>query len=283
MSKKKPKIRHNKKRNTAFLYEALVREITKSILTNDKERRHVALSLCKEHFAKDTILYKEFELYNTLLETKEVEVDIAEKILNEVKKEREKIDDVSLFNEQTSLINKINKQLGGSTFSNFIPNYKNLASVGQIFQKNSTIKNKVLVEKEILELMVSSEEKLEEKKLKTIDELTYKVFVTNFNEKYNNSLLEEQRKLISNYIMSNTGSDIELKIFLNEEVGRLRKEVEKLLEDKDIKDDTFMVESVKGTLNILNSTAEREICKDTIKKVLKIQQLVHESKKMDNE
>ena len=33
------KIRHNKKRNTAFVYEALVREATAAILKEDAERK----------------------------------------------------------------------------------------------------------------------------------------------------------------------------------------------------------------------------------------------------
>ena len=31
------KLKHNKKRNTAFLYEALVKELTKSIVHGNKE------------------------------------------------------------------------------------------------------------------------------------------------------------------------------------------------------------------------------------------------------
>ena len=34
------KIKHNKKRNTAFLYEALVRELTKATMTKDGEKKN---------------------------------------------------------------------------------------------------------------------------------------------------------------------------------------------------------------------------------------------------
>ncbi len=33
------KTKHNKKRNTAFLYEALVREMTKAVVSQDKKRK----------------------------------------------------------------------------------------------------------------------------------------------------------------------------------------------------------------------------------------------------
>ena len=32
------RLKHNKKRNTAFVYEALVRELTKSAIKNDKNK-----------------------------------------------------------------------------------------------------------------------------------------------------------------------------------------------------------------------------------------------------
>ena len=62
--------KYNKKRNTAFLYEALVRELTKAALVDDKEKAAKITKIVKEHFKKDTLLYKELYLYRTLLEKK---------------------------------------------------------------------------------------------------------------------------------------------------------------------------------------------------------------------
>ena len=36
------KIKHNKKRNTIFLYEALVRELTKATVERDQNRNYLA-------------------------------------------------------------------------------------------------------------------------------------------------------------------------------------------------------------------------------------------------
>ena len=38
------KLRHNKKRNTVFLYESLVKELTKSVVQNNAERKKIVLS-----------------------------------------------------------------------------------------------------------------------------------------------------------------------------------------------------------------------------------------------
>ena len=62
------KLRHNKKRNTMFLYESLVKKLTKSVVQDDKERKDCVLSIIKEYFKKDSILGKELTLYKDVLE-----------------------------------------------------------------------------------------------------------------------------------------------------------------------------------------------------------------------
>ena len=43
-------MKYNKKRNTAFLYESLILEMTKSIINNDHDRKNIALDILKENF-----------------------------------------------------------------------------------------------------------------------------------------------------------------------------------------------------------------------------------------
>ena len=64
----KPK--HNKKRNTAFLFEALVREMTKAVVRGDDERKKKVLKIVKKHFAKGKPLYEELQIYKSIYETK---------------------------------------------------------------------------------------------------------------------------------------------------------------------------------------------------------------------
>ena len=45
-------MKHNKKRNTAFLYECLIRELTKAILKEDKQRQTKVKGLLREFFTK---------------------------------------------------------------------------------------------------------------------------------------------------------------------------------------------------------------------------------------
>ena len=50
------KLKHNKKRNTAFLYETLIRGLTKAIVEKNKELKDELVSILKEHFEKNSLL-----------------------------------------------------------------------------------------------------------------------------------------------------------------------------------------------------------------------------------
>jgi hypothetical protein len=153
---KKMRLKHNKKRNTAFVYEALIRELTKSIIKHNKNRQNKIVSIIKEHFSKESILSEELELYKTIYETREIERRIAEKLVLEVKSTYSQLDKGKLFKKQSSLINSINKTLSNKLFTTFVPNYKSLATVYSLFNDNSSVKERVLLEEKAVEQMSSS-------------------------------------------------------------------------------------------------------------------------------
>ncbi len=57
------RLKHNKKRNTAFVYEALVRELTESVVKNNKNKQNKIVSIIKDHFGNKSILKEELDLY----------------------------------------------------------------------------------------------------------------------------------------------------------------------------------------------------------------------------
>ena len=127
------RLKHNKKRNTAFVYEALIRELTKSVVKNNKNKQNKIVSIMKEHFATGTELSKELDVYKSVYETKDVEKRLAEKIVVEAKEKYSILNKKTIFKEQSALISKINKTLSGKLFTSFVPNYKSIASVYSIF------------------------------------------------------------------------------------------------------------------------------------------------------
>jgi len=271
-------MKHNKKRNTAFLYEALLREGTRAAVEQNLEKIKIVRDILCEHFNSSTELNKELKLYEAL-ESNSVEEQYAEKFVKEVEARYEKLDKKTIFNEQTALINKINKKLGFNTYNSFVPNYKDLATISQIFNNSTPIKEKILLEQAVVEkIKIIKEDKLKET-MQPIDNLLYKTFSKKFNEKYS-SLLNEQKKLLTKYIESFQNDGLDLKIYLNEELERLKEQVEKSLEKEEIISNPTLVDKTKKALDYLNSFKQiKELSQDNLQKVLKIQQFVSEVNK----
>ena len=274
LRRRKLKQKHNKKRNTAILYESLVRELTKAVLNKNNEIKQKAVSMLKDHFSSNTLLGKELKLYKVLCETYDLSPRAAEKLVFEMRSRHEELNYKGLFKEQSNVIKKINQSFGKSFFSSFIPNYKTVASIYQIFNQETPSKDRILLEETMIEKLCSSEE--EQQQMKPIDHLTYKTFVKKFNEEYAKPLLKEQKELLSKYISSFADNGIEFKIFLNEEVSRLKEKVSEALTLEEIKSDSNMVEKTKKVLNMMNDFRNEHINKEMIKKVLNIQDLVRE-------
>ena len=96
--------KHNKKRNTAFLYEILVRELTKSIIKKNEKRKALVLSILKEHFKKGAVLQKELQLYKDTVTSEGMDLYTAEKYIFETKSAYQKLGKEEIFEEQSAVI-----------------------------------------------------------------------------------------------------------------------------------------------------------------------------------
>ena len=274
-----PRNKHNKKRNTAFLYEALLKEVTKAIISGDRKAKKTAISILKESFAPKTVLSKELELYKTLLETKEMDNLAAEKIVFQVRQARNNINESDIQEAQNRLISRVNKELSSGVYSNFVPNYKNIATVSQLFstdEGNANIKSGVLLEQKVVASMMEGLSTPDTPKMKPIDNLVFKSFVSKYNKEYSSGILNEQKELLNRYILSFSDNGVDVSIYLNEELGRLHGVLTDALASDDIKTDTTMVESTKRVISMIDGFRETPINKDLIEDVLKIQNLVSE-------
>jgi len=275
------RLKHNKKRNTAFVYEALVRELTESVVKNNKNKQNKIVSIIKDHFTKGSALNEELNLYKTIYETKDVEKNIAEKIVVEVKQKYNSLDKRSLFVEQSALINKINKTLSNKIFSNFVPNYKSIASVYSIFQDALPIKDRVLLEENIVDQM-SSSVVVKEETQQPIDSLVYSTFVDKFNQEFSESLNEGQKTLLSHYISSFADNGLELKVYLNEEITRLKDKLNEAKTVEEERENSAMSDKLSKVYTILEETKDRPIDTETLEVVLKTQDLLEEIENNDS-
>lgn len=272
------KIKHNKKRNTIFLYEALVRELTKATVEKNQERRETILDIVKEHFNTDTIMGREVRIYKNILETKDTKQNIAEKILSESKIEYSVLDKKQLFVEQSQMISRINKELSKDVFTTFVPNYKNLATLHQVFNNlDLSAKERVLLEEDALQIMTEATQQVEKKELRHIDNLVFTSFVERFNKEYS-GLLEEQKALLSRFIGSGVGGDLEFQIYLNDEIGRLKDQVSEAKKTKEFKEDKDMLQKADQVLGLLEGFSQKPLEDGDLKKILKIQELAREIK-----
>jgi hypothetical protein len=274
------KIRHNKKRNTAFVYEALVREATVAVLKEDVERRDKTISIIKRHFHSKSLLRQDLECYRSLYENQSLDENTSQKVLTESRRQKMMIDPTGLFKQQTELIHDINKELTPEVFNNFVPNYKALATIDQMFSQKTSPKNRVILEGEIVKGMTTTAQNVE---TPAIDNVTFRTFVGKFNDKYESGLLQEQKDLLTRYITSFSDNGLELKMYLNTEIGRLKTKLAEAVNVDAIKNDEDMLNKTNQIVEKLKSFAKSDINENVLMTVLKTQSLVEEIYNGDND
>ena len=187
-------IKHSKLKNTGVLFELLVRQITSDTLNGMNVSP--ALKIVKEYFGKSTVLKKELNLYNSLINEKFANILKAEKFLDVVLKERQKISNLILKRKKYNLIKEINNNYDlESFFKTKISNYKLNASIYKLFetQKNDKINNpKIIMECKdtvIDHISTTSPKTIQERVLKEYSKqdkgirlLSYKLLVTTYEK-----------------------------------------------------------------------------------------------------
>ena len=265
-------IKHSKFRNTGFLFELLVRQVTSDILSN---RKSIAEGLLKKYFNSKTELANELKLYQFIVNEKYNNENRAERFIDAVIDNRKKLDEKKILKEKYNLIKEIKENYQIDDFlKSQVPNYKVLASVYKIFEFNLNTessydpKDFVNTKFAIVEHLTSKPvanakavDKINEalkKEDKEIRLLTYKMLVENFNKKYK-SLNEKQKGILKEYINSFTNSD-NLKAFITNEVVTLTKELTKT--GKEIKDKVTKIKLAE-TINQLNKIKTASKITDT--------------------
>tara|TARA_R110001583_G_scaffold68685_1_gene195263 strand:+ start:5159 stop:5974 length:816 start_codon:yes stop_codon:yes gene_type:complete len=264
------KFKHNKKRNTALLYEYLVKELTRSVLKEDVDSKEKIVFILREFFQKNSILRKELEIYKSISDPSSITKNIAEKVLNESKKQFERLDKQKIFQEQTKLLKEISSSIKADIFSNFVPHYKNLATIYQLFNSDADPKRKVLLEEKVIETMTQTSES-NSLEIPVQNNLVFRKFIEGFNKQYGNSLLNEQKELLNKYIVSSFSENaLELKVYLNEELGRIKNVISSIKEE-----DSFKIKADK-IFEAIEQFKKNKVDINSIKKVLHLQQLAGE-------
>jgi hypothetical protein len=226
------KVKHSKFKNTAILFELLVKQITQEVLSNST--KNVSEKIIKEFFSSNKELAKELKLYNQIVKEKYSSIDDAKLFLEEVSKERIKLDENKLNKEKYNLIKTIKESYDLNKFlSSNLQNYKLLASVYKVFEAK-TMGRKVeirdFIESNNTILEHITHKKISAKQADTLYEsfkqqsedlrlLTYKLLIENFNKKYSN-LDDSQKGLLREFINNVTNTSTFPK-FIEEETKKV--------------------------------------------------------------
>ena len=241
---------HNKKRNTALLYEFLVRTISSALVEGDKRKSSTALRIIRKHYKPGTHLYKEFRLFNALVKTTISSDSIVTSILSEARVAANGTDVDALAREKSLLIRNINHMLKDDNFYDQpIAEYRLYATIQTLLNEwrkpagTADITSLANYENQLREWLLV-EKKKEDHVL--IDEtpgttrLVMKMMMKKMNEKYSVTLNNEQREIIKAYAFSSTDeSQSSIKKRLKETRINLLESIDRYVEQK--KDDTLLV------------------------------------------
>ncbi len=262
------KIKHNKIKNTEFLFECLSRQVTSDILNDIKDSP--ALKIIKEHFKKGSVLNSELELYKALSSKTITETNKIDYLVDSVGKLRKKISNRSLRNAKYNVVKAIKEHYDvNQIFKTRIKDYKTVASIYKFFESLDT-EIQPLEETNIRFNMIENLTTLPSKGKKKnkfesfskqdsdIRLLAYKMLVDKFNSKYS-TLSESQRNLLKQYInnISNTNS---FKEYIVSEVTKIQKELKNVLPKID---DNVVKIKLKEAMKISDNYKKGQVVKDS--------------------
>lgn len=208
--------RHNKKRNTGLLYEFLVRSISDAIVEGNDNKRNLVVNILKKHFVPGTELYKEFRLFHSLVATTVNSPSVADAILGAAKQASQTCNEEKLNHEKSLLIKSINHTINdGDFYKRRIPEYKTYATIQTLLNewRNNSFNDIVKTaeyEGSLREWLLKDKNviTLDEEAIKNSDPLVEKLMIKKINERYKNTLSEEQSTLIRKYIAAKNDDEL---------------------------------------------------------------------------
>ena len=226
------KLKHSKYKNTAILFEMLVRKLTSETLSSNKS---VTIDIIKKYFGKNTELAKELQLYNALLKEQFKSEAQGLDYIRTVKTAYDKLNQSTLKRQRYNLVKEISEKFIFTDMAKIhINNYKTLASVYMLFEYEETDNPKQLLEckRVILENSLITEKKQPKKdpvlesfesQPKDVRLLSYKLLVDKFNEKY--SVLDESQKQLLNKYITNVNDTSALKEYIQVVIPKIKKDL----------------------------------------------------------
>lgn len=274
------KFKNSKYRNTGFIFEVLIRNVTSETLNNQASK---SLDIIKKFFRKDSELLKEYKLYQALSESGKKE-NISDKLIDAVKEISKKIDTDKLKTEKYKLIGELNSKYNiKEFFSTRVDKYPVYASIFKILSYNLNDNPEEYLDnhQKIREYITSKatipsasyEDTLINENIKTKDEGKFllKTILNKFNHKYS-VLLPEQKHILSKYINENTATESFLR-FIQLEANRLKSRLTHA--SKRVTDPVQKIKITELSKLLENVELAKRIKDDHVSALLKYCELIH--------
>tara|TARA_Y100001938_G_scaffold130645_1_gene186862 strand:+ start:1524 stop:2387 length:864 start_codon:yes stop_codon:yes gene_type:complete len=276
------KIKHSKYKNTGILFELLVRQITADTL---KGGDSPAIDILREYFV-NTELGREYKLYESVMKSKVLSEGRANSLISTVLDNSKKFNRTVLKKQKYNLINEIKKHYNlESFFGSKVKNYKEIASVYTLIESynidkvtdiNQINNNKVT----LLEFLTKQPQQKPTDPLmeefsgydKDLRQLTYRVLLEKFNDKYD-SLSIEQKEILKEFIYS-VDSTPSLREFYNGKVEILQEILNK--ESNNIKDKATKIKITEVAKLITKLGKNDRVDTDNLVDLLQYYELVKE-------
>jgi hypothetical protein len=277
------KIKHSKYKNTGILFELLVRQITADTLKGTDSK---AISLLKEYFVK-TELGREYKLYESIIKSKVLNEGRANIFISTILENSKKFNRTALRKQKYNLINEIKKHYNlEAFFGSKISNYKQIAAIYTLIESHNSpevtsldqVNNNKIT---ILEFLTKTEVKKEEKDNvlkefseydKDLRQLTYRVLLEKFNDRYD-GLSKEQKEILKEFIYS-VDSTPSLREFYNKKVNILKSILVK--ETKNIKDKATIIKITEVAKLLTELNKSETVGDDNLVDLLQYYELVKE-------
>mgnify|MGYP003148620067 FL=1 len=279
-------LKHSKYKNTAILFEMLVRKLTSETMTSDKT---VTVDIIKKYFGKNTTLSKELQLYNSLIKEKIESEAKALDFIRSCKNAHSKLNKSALRRQRYNLVKEISENFDFNKISKIrINNYKELASIYKLFEYNDADNPKELLEckssivdhlngKSEITLKLSPLLEKYKKYDKDVRLLTYKLLVDKFNTKYSN--LDENQKNILNKYITHVNDSESIKSHLELIIPKIKKELKEQVSK--ISDKATKIKVDKLSEMLCNIESIKVIKESHILSVLRYYDLIKELKQVN--
>lgn len=278
-------MRHNKKRNSALLYEFLIRHISKSLVAGKKEDAQKAVALSKKYFSEGSPLRKELNLFSAVLGNTVKSKEAARRVVEAICSSAAQLNARVLDEQKSKLIKDINYTLNEEEFYDAkIPNYTVYASIQTLLNearnKNKTLQivDKVKLEESVADHLTRTPV-IKENPL-TINpnysNTVYNFLMQRFHKKYEGKLNEAQKNILTQYSLYLISNKKEvLAETVKKEINHVKLSLSNI-KDSDIKNDKDLMEKLNECTKKFSSFALAEITEQKILELLQYLKLVEE-------